>query len=207
MVGGLFCQETGASIAVMLFPAVGPLTLSVVAGRRWMNLLWAVLAFLGVLLLGGSSTHLDPLGVAFTLVAATFWAGYILLSKATGRHFAGIQGLAVAMVAGSVVTVPIALATTGRRLFEPHVLIAGLGIALLSSVAPYALEMTALRRTPAATFAIIVALAPAVAAAAGFFILGQKLTTHDVFGIVAVICASIGAVCTPPGKPERQKDG
>ncbi len=110
------------------------------------------------------------------------------------------------MVAGSVVTVPIALATTGSRLFGPHVLIAGLGIALLSSVAPYALEMTALRRTPAATFAILLALAPAVAAAAGFFILGQTMTIHDVFGIVAVICASIGAVCTPPGKPGgRQK--
>ncbi|AJQ90787.1 EamA family transporter [Propionibacterium freudenreichii] len=274
VVTGLFCQETGASIAVMLFPAVGPagivalrlvfsaiilcavarpslrgrrpiawytaiafglvltgmnlffylaldrlplgttvtiellgpLTLSVVAGRRWMNLVWAGLALVGVVLLGGSATHLDPLGVAFTLVAAAFWAGYILLSKATGRHFAGIQGLAVAMVAGSVVTVPIALATTGSRLFGPHVLIAGLGIALLSSVAPYALEMTALRRTPAATFAILLALAPAVAAAAGFFILGQTMTIHDVFGIVAVICASIGAVCTPPGKPGgRQK--
>ena len=65
----------GTTVTIEL---LGPLTLSVVAGRRWMNLVWAGSALVGVVLLGGSATHLDPLGVAFTLVAAAFWAGYIL---------------------------------------------------------------------------------------------------------------------------------
>lgn len=176
---------------------LGPLALSVVTGRRWINLVWAVLAAGGVVLLGGGATDLDPVGVVFALLAAAMWAAYILLSKATGDYFPGLSGLAIATTVGALLTAPIAAVQVGVGLLSPYILLAGLGIAVLSSTIPYALELTALRHTSAATFAILLALAPAIAAGAGFLILSQLLSTLELLGIAAVIIASIGAIRTP----------
>ena len=65
---------------------------------------------------------------------------------------------------------------------------------MLSSTIPYALELIALRRLPAAAFAILMSLAPATAALAGFLLLGQELAWLEILGIALVIAASIGAV-------------
>lgn len=189
---------------------LGPLVLSVVAGRRWLSLVWAVLAALGVVMLGGGMSDLDPIGVMFALAAAALWVGYILFAQATGVHFRGVGGLAIATAIGSIPTIPLALAATGVAPFvDPGVLLAGLGIALLSSAIPYALELTALRRVTASAFAVLLSLAPAIAAAAGFAILGQSLGLVSLAGIACVIAASIGAIRTQPrpAPPEAPADG
>jgi inner membrane transporter RhtA len=71
-----------------------------------------------------------------------------------------------------------------------------LGVAVLSSVLPYTFELLALRRLPAATFAVLMSLEPAIAATAGFLILGQAVTPVDAVAIALVIAASIGAIRT-----------
>jgi inner membrane transporter RhtA len=48
-------------------------------------------------------------------------------------------------------------------------------VALLSSGVPYTLELPALRRLPAPTCAVLTSRAPALAALAGFLLLGQPL--------------------------------
>ena len=65
---------------------------------------------------------------------------------------------------------------------------------MLSSTIPYAFELVALRRLPAAVFAILMSLAPATAALAGFVFLGQHMAPLEVVGIGLVIAASMGAV-------------
>ncbi len=70
----------------------------------------------------------------------------------------------------------------------------GAAVAVLSSTIPYALELVALRRLPAAAFAILMSLAPATATLAGFIFLGQHLTPLELIGIALVISASVGAV-------------
>lgn len=178
---------------------LGPLALSVLAGRRWVSVVWAVTALAGVVLLGsGHFGELDPWGVVFAVVAAALWAGYILATKSAGEHFEGLTGLTLGMTIGGLAVLPIALATTGTTLFEPHVLLLGLGVAVLSSAAPYALEMLALRRLPTATFAILLALAPAVAALTGLVILHQELGLTAWIGIALVVVAGIGATRTRP---------
>ena len=72
----------------------------------------------------------------------------------------------------------------------------GLGaiVGVMSSVIPYSLEFTSLRRLPPETFAILTCLSPVVAAVAGWLILGQHLAVTGYVAIVLVTVASIGAV-------------
>ncbi|MFD6889023.1 DMT family transporter [Streptomyces sp. NPDC059957] len=188
---------------IPLGPAVtlevlGPLVLSVVVSRRLLNLLWAGLALAGVVLLsthgGGGLGGLDPLGVAFALAAGGMWAAYIVFSARTGRRFPQADGLALAMAVAAVLSLPLGVIEAGSALLSPSTLLLGLGVALLSSVLPYTLELLALRRLPAPTFAILMSLEPAIAATAGFLILNQALSALDAAAIALVIVASMGAV-------------
>ncbi|MGV8882551.1 MAG: EamA family transporter [Rhodoglobus sp.] len=180
---------------------IGPLILSVVISRRASAWLWAALALVGVVLLGrGGFDSLDPIGVLFALGAGAAWVGYILLSERTGRGFARLDGLAIAIAIGSVAVLPFGIATTGATLVLPHILLLGFAVAILSSAIPYGLELIALRRLPAATFSILLSLAPALAALAGLIILGQQLEILDAVAIALVVVASMGAVRAARGR-------
>ncbi|MGJ5827097.1 EamA family transporter [Streptomyces ossamyceticus] len=202
---GLFYQSLAR---IPLGPAVtlevlGPLTLSVVASRRAVNLVWAGLALCGVFLLGGGGGgfgDLDPVGVAFALSAGAMWAAYIVFSARTGRRFPQADGLALAMVVAAVLFLPLGVVESGARLLTPTTLALGAAVAVLSSVLPYTLELLALRRLPSSTFAVLMSLEPALAAAAGFLILDQTLSATESLAIALVIGASMGAVRTQVGR-------
>jgi len=190
--GALARVPLGATITIEV---LGPLVLSVVISRRASSWLWAVLALSGVVILSqGSFGDLDPVGVAFAFGAAAMWAGYILLSARTGARFPRLDGLALAMTVGAVITVPFGIASAGPVIFRPNILLLGAAVALLSSTIPYTLELIALRRLPSATFSILMSLSPAIATTAGFLILGQKFTGVAFVAIGLVMAASIGAV-------------
>ncbi|WNM28228.1 EamA family transporter [Demequina capsici] len=173
---------------------LGPLTLSVVKSRSLRGLLWAVMAAVGVVLLGGTAHDLDPLGVLFAVAAAVLWAVYILMARSAGAALPGVTGLAAAMSLGAVATLPFALAVTGSALLHPRVLALGFAVAVLSSAIPYGIEISALRHLRPETFGVLMALAPAVAALAGLVLLGQALTWGVVVGIALVSLAGAGAV-------------
>ncbi|MFF5255172.1 DMT family transporter [Streptomyces leeuwenhoekii] len=199
---GLFYQ---AVARIPMGPAVtlevlGPLALSVLASRRAVNLVWAALALAGVALLGGGDfSGLDPAGVAFALGAGAMWAAYIVFSARTGRRFPQADGLALAMAVGAVLFLPLGIAESGAALVDPVTLALGGAVALLSSVLPYTLELLALRRLPASTFAVLMSLEPALAATAGFLVLDQALTASQAAAIALVVAASMGAVRTQVG--------
>ncbi|MER6182557.1 EamA family transporter [Streptomyces sp. NPDC001652] len=200
---GLFYQSIDR---IPLGPAValevlGPLALSVIASRRAVNLVWAALALGGVFLLsGGGFGGLDPVGVLFALGAGAMWAAYIVFSARTGRRFPQADGLALAMVVAALVFLPLGVAESGVKLLDPTTIALGSAVAVLSSVLPYTLELVALRRLPASTFAIMMSLEPAIAATAGFLILNQALSVTEAAAIALVIAASMGAVRTQVGR-------
>jgi inner membrane transporter RhtA len=181
----------------------GPMAVAVLGSRRPLDLLWVALAATGIVLLtdpsGGS---LDSAGVAFALLAATMWAFYILLAERTGRVFPGGSGLAVAMVAGAVVIAPPGIAQAGSELLQPELLAAGAAVAVASSVAPYSLDLEALRRLPANVFGVLMSLEPAVAALAGLIVLGQDLGAREWAAIALVVVASAGATAVPARAPD-----
>jgi inner membrane transporter RhtA len=189
----------GAAVTVEF---LGPLGLAAVLSRRLVHLGWALMAAAGVFLLGyGSLTGLDPVGVVFALGAGACWAGYILLSGETGRRFAGLDGLALASAAAAVMVLPFGLTAGGSALAAPDVLLVGLAVALLSSVVPYAFELTALRTLASRVFGVLMSLEPAAAALAGLLVLGQVLTPWQLLAVALVVAASIGAARSPARAP------
>ncbi len=186
--------------AAVTLEVLGPLVLSVVTGRRASSWLWAGLALSGVALLGrGGFGALNPAGIAFALGAAAMWAAYILLAARTGSRFARLDGLALAMAVGALLSLPLGIAEAGGALLEPATLALGAGVALLSSVLPYSLELLSLRRLPPTAFSVLMSLAPAVAALAGCVVLGQRLGLLDVAAVALVVIAAAGAV--RPARP------
>jgi inner membrane transporter RhtA len=176
------------------FEFIGPLGVAVFGSRRALDLVWVGLAAAGILLLsdfGGAG--LDGLGVALALLAGALWASYILLSARLGRLFPGGGGLALAMLVATVPLAPVGIADAGSELLVPWVLAVGAAVGILSSAIPYALELEALRRLPVGVFGVLMSLEPAVAALAGFVVLGESLATREVAAILLVVAASAGA--------------
>jgi len=174
---------------------VGPLTVAIAGTRSHRDVIWVVLAAAGVVLLApGIGDGLDALGVAFALTAGGFWGAYILIAARIGRGSAGLGGLSAAMIYATIILVPFGVADAGADLLHPGVLAAGLGVALLSSVLPYTVELEALRRLPERTFGVMLSLEPAVAALVGLVILDQHLLGREIVAIALVVAASAGAL-------------
>ncbi|MCW7538630.1 DMT family transporter [Aquabacterium sp. A7-Y] len=190
----------GVSLAIEF---TGPLALAVLSSHRALDLLWAALAAVGLvllLLLDGSGQALDPVGVLCAAGAGLFWAFYIVFGQKAGRAHGG-QATSIGMVVAALVTLPFGLAQAGGGLFEPAVLLAGLAIGIFSSALPYSLEMVALKRLPKRSFGILLSLEPAIGALAGLLILGEHLKPAQWLGIACVIAAATG--CTLTARPTR----
>jgi inner membrane transporter RhtA len=181
----------------------GPLAVAVALSRRRLDLAWAALAAAGIVLLadpGGGAV--DAVGVLLALMAAACWAAYILIAQAAGRVFTGGRGVALAMAVALLVPLVPGIAGAGSTLLEPQWLAIGCAVALMSSVLPYSLETEALRRLPANVFGVLMSVEPAVAAIAGWVILGQRLGARDIVAIGLVTAASVVVVRAAPPAAE-----
>jgi inner membrane transporter RhtA len=191
----------GAAVTVEF---LGPLTLSALLSRRIRDLGWVLVAALGVGVLGWAGDgaaaapggRLDPAGIGCALVAGAFWALYILAGARAGKAVPGRGGLAVAMAAAALVLVPDGVRGAAHVATRPDLLLVALGTALMASVVPYSLELSALRRIPRRAFGILLSLEPAVAACAGRLLLSQRVGPVSVAAIAVVVAASVGSTFT-----------
>jgi inner membrane transporter RhtA len=171
---------------------IGPLSLAAVLSRRLLDGVAVLAAALGVVLISEALdtplAELEWTGMLLALAAGGFWAAYIMLSGRTGAMFPRLEGLALAMVVATVVSLPFGLGSVPD--WTAPVLAKGLGIAVLSSVLPYSLELLALRRLSAKVFGILLSLEPAAAALAGLLVLGQRLSWVQLAGMGLVVAAS-----------------
>ena len=145
-------------------------------------------------------------GIVLVLIAATCWALYIVLSKRVGSVFVQLDGLAIALTVGTVLVLPAGVAQGGDALLRPGVLAGGVGVALLSSLVPYSLELIALRRLTAARFGLLMCLQPAVATLAGVIVLGEHVTLVLVIALLMVVAASVGTTLAAR-RPARLREG
>ena len=107
---------------------IGPLAVAVFGSRRRLDLVWAALAGIGIVLLAnpGPGESLDTLGLVYILIAAACWAAYILIAKRAGRLFPGADGVAMAMVIAVLIPLIPGIVEAGTTLLEPQWLALGL---------------------------------------------------------------------------------
>jgi inner membrane transporter RhtA len=182
---------------------VGPLGVAIAASHRRRDLVWALLAAIGIVLLsdGAGGESLDVLGIVLALTAGAFWGAYIVLSDRVGDLAPGAGGATMAAVISAVIVAPFGLAQGGGELFTPAHLAIGAGVGILSTAVPYVFEIEALRRLPRAVFGVLMSLEPAVAAAIGFIALSQNLAAREIVAIAFVVIASAGALRSAASPP------
>ena len=185
---------------------VGPLLLAAVGSRRpatWCGWAWPPSASPCSASAPPRST---PLGFGLALIAGGCWALYIVSTAATGRRWAGVDGLAVASTIATLAIAPFAVVAAGERLLEPRLLVLGALVGLLSSVIPYSLEMVALRTLPPRVFGILMSLEPAAAALAAAVVLREWLTPLQLLAMACVTAASVGAARTESAPEALPRD-
>lgn len=176
----------------------GPLAVALAGSQKPLDFAWIVLAVAGLALLlplGQSTGEIGLGGVLLALAAGACWAGYIIFGQRAGSG-GGPHITALGVSVAAIIALPFGVATAGTALLDPAVLPIALGVALLSSAIPYALDMVALPHIPSRLFGILMSGQPALGALSGFVILNEALTPWQLAGIAAVIVASLGATVT-----------
>ncbi|WP_254695424.1 EamA family transporter [Oceanicola sp. D3] len=82
---------------------------------------------------------------------------------------------------------PIGLLQATRAFGDPWLVIAGVGVGLCSSVIPYVCDQLAMARLPRASFALMLALLPAMAAVIGALVLAQVPGWEELLGVALVV--------------------
>ena len=196
----------GTAVAVEF---VGPVAVATLGSRRARDVAAVALVVTGVVLLAGVQTDVDPVGLLFALLAAALWAGYILVGKSVADAGAGLDslavGMAVAAVASSPLLVGVQLGTDAAAFGDARTWVFGMGVGVLSSVIPYALDQPVLATIGRARFALLLALLPATAAVVGAAVLAQYPTPVELAGIALVMLALIvnASSSSRPIRPRR----
>lgn len=178
-----------ATVAAIEF--IGPVLLAVAGVRTRRNLAAVLAAGGGVYLLTHVRLVGDPLGVAFAFANAALFAGYVVLAHRVSRQPAvsGVDGLGAAMLVAFVAVSPLGLPSAAGAVTDPVALAAGVGVGIASSVVPYVLDQLAMAQLARASYALLVALLPALAALIGAVVLAQLPSPADLAGIALVTAA------------------
>ncbi len=168
----------------------GPVAVAAITGRGWRDRVAIAVAAAGVVLLAGVTLEGTPdavVGLVAVGVAATCWAGYILLGRRVATAASGgVAGLSIAMAASAVLLAPFLAGAAGPVLTDGRLAALVLGVAVFSSVIPYAIDQVVLRRLRPATFAVLLALLPATATLVGAVTLRQVPHGWEVVGLLLV---------------------
>jgi inner membrane transporter RhtA len=178
----------GTVAAVEFLPVI---VLAAMALRTVRNGIALALAVGGVYLLTEIRLVTDTVGLVCTGLNALLFAAYLVLGHRISRSPAmtGIDGLALAMGVAAVLTLPLGLAQAGAAFADPRLLAAAAGVGICSSVIPYVCDQLAMARLSRGTFALLLSLLPATAAAIGLIVLDQRPAWLEVLGIALVVAA------------------
>lgn len=196
-------DRIGLALAVTL-EFLGPLAVALAGSRNRTDLLTAAAAAVGVYVLVLPGPSSDYLGLGAGLAAGACWAAYIVLNRVVGTRLPGLQAPAAASAVSALAYLPVLglLAADGRLWGLPLAYAVAAG--LLSSVVPYAADLTALRHVPPRFFGVFMSIHPVLAALAGLALLGQILAPHEWAGIGVVVAANALAVATAGRTCPRQ---
>ena len=183
--------DLGTAVAIQF---LGPLVLAALRSHDRQALAWPALALTGVVLLTEPwQASVDLVGVAFALGAGACWGLYNVLTQHVGDRFSGITGLSLTIPVAALATLPVGLPQVVGGDLAWWVLPAAAGIALITPVIAFGLEMLALRRMTHTAFGTLLSVEPAFGVLIGLLVLGQTPTALQVLGIAIVVGAGAAA--------------
>ncbi|MEX2278863.1 MAG: EamA family transporter, partial [Acidimicrobiia bacterium] len=168
---------------------MGPVAVAALGARSARKRRALALAVAGVLLLAGVSPEGTLPGVGFALLAATLWAGYIVLGTRMAQSGSGVDGLGVGMLIGAFVIAPVTAGGLVGLLAVPLLVLLALATGLLSNAIPYAIDQMVLTRIDRSRFAFLQSLLPVTATVVGLVALAQRPSLAEVIGILCVAAA------------------
>lgn len=178
---------------VVTLDFLGPCVVSFLGLKHWRERAWAVVAFVGVVLIAGPSSGMDPVGLVFGFLAGAFFAAYTVFAERVGKaDGGGLADLAISVAVAALVTLPFAAQSLIR--LSPHSWLVLTLAALIGVVIPYIADTLAARITSAQVVGTLFALDPVVGAVLGWLFMGDELTPRMLLGIPMVALA--GAVVT-----------
>ena len=181
----------GTAVAIEF---LGPLTVAGVMSKHRKALVWSALAFCGIVLLTEPwHGKIDLVGVGFALAAGACWGLYNVFTQHVGDRFSGISGLSLTIPIAALATLPVGLPQVVGGELTWWVIPAAAGIALITPVIAFGLEMLALRRMTHTAFGTLLSIEPVFGILIGLVVLSQKPSIIQLVGIAIVIVAGAAA--------------
>ncbi len=197
--------DLGTAVAIEF---LGPLAVAGIMSKNRAALLWPGLALCGVVLLTEPwAGKIDLAGVGLALLSGVCWGLYNVYTQRVGDRFSGISGLSLTIPIAAIATAPVGLPQIIHGNLLWWVLPAAAGIALITPVIAFGLEMLALRRMNHTAFGTLLSIEPAFGVLMGLLVLGQSPAALQLLGIAIVVTAGAaaqrgGARADPQGPEE-----
>ena len=190
---------------------LGIVLLAALGVRTRRNIAALLIAVTGVAVLTNVRLSGEPGGFVYAFANCLCFVAYVILghriASADGparagvnparASMSGIDQLGLSMLIAAVVATPFTVGAAVPALSQPAWLAWGIGVGICSSVIPYVTDQLAMARLARATFALMLALLPAVATVIGLLVLRQVPTVFDILGVALVI----GAVALHHDRP------
>lgn len=175
---------------------IGPLGLALLSIKQRSDYIWVLMAIVGIaLMVPWGQAHADNFslfGAACALGAGFCWALYIYFGQRVVQQKMGMHALTIAISISALCLLPIGLYQNTPALVDPQYWGKALLIAILATAIPYALDLKALETLNKVSYGTLSSLSPALAAIAGFILLGERITTLQVIALLCIMLASVG---------------
>lgn len=175
---------------------VGPLGLALLSIKQRSDSIWVGLAILGIALMvpwqQAVQGDFSLVGAACALGAGLCWAFYIYFGQKVVQQNIGMHALTIAISLSALSLLPIGLYQNADALLNVSYWPQALAIAVLATAIPYALDLQALKRLTKLSYGTLSSLSPALAALAGFILLGERIGFWQWIALACVMIASIG---------------
>ncbi|WP_110951256.1 EamA family transporter [Pseudomonas bohemica] len=154
-------------------------------------------ALLGIyLMLANTQEHEPATHIWSAFAAASCWAGYIVFGKRVSQNNSSMYGICPALLTAACTSLIFSAWEPGTTLSiqeVPQILL----IALLYPLAPYILDLLALKTLKHSTFGMLTSAEPVLALAIGVITLGQTLTYFQLAGLSLVVFANAASLTEP----------
>jgi drug/metabolite transporter (DMT)-like permease len=191
--------DVGVALTIQyLGPLLILLWLRIFHRRRMAPSLWGAVALSAVgsflVVRAYDTDSLDGIGLLFAFAAAVTFGIYMVAAERAGRGHTPATTLAYGFGFATLFWLVVRPPWTFPfdAFAEPRNLALGvLGVALVGTLVPFILIVTAVRHIPAPRAAVVATLEPVLAAIIAWPVLDQALSPPQIAGVVVVVCAVV----------------